>query len=504
MDQLKEFLGVVKRQHFWIIAPILLIVGIVGWMMATKKLTEEFDRSRAEVQGYISAMQKVAGERPHPNDEYHQQMETLIEQRKANVRSAWQTKWDRQKQQLKWPEQLDPAFLQKVQNLRPIESVDFAKPENRIETYLLRRYNAFISSELPKLAERVGAKWEPQRTGTTGGFSRSRSADSRREGGEGGQPVEDQNNYLVEWNPVNQGEFEDRFDWGDTAPSTEAVLYAQEDLWVLSTLIDIIARTNGDAMTRSQAAIKRIDSIEIGKNVKPPPSPDTEGFHVIKPSPPGGDGASGDGGGGEGGGEGGGGEGGGEGGSTFGSTRNEGGGEPAAGEFGAVAAAKDTVSELVKNRYYDENYQPIADYETLMEYVTVAKRIPVRLRVEMDQRRISELLVQCANAPLTFEVRQVQLNPQITGGPGMAFGGGAMRMEGGNAFGGPGGGRTRELEDYQSLTRVVELFGIVYMFNPVAEDKLGGEGGDAGGDSGAAADDDATAALPADRRLATR
>jgi hypothetical protein len=491
MDQLKEFLGVVKRQHFWFIAPILLIVGVVGWIMATKKLSAEFDANSAAVQGYLSQMQQVTSRQPHPNDDYHTGMEQLIEQRRENVRSAWATKWERQKQQLRWPEQLNPQFLQKVENLRPIESVDLTKPENDIPSYLRRDYNRFIKLVLPQLAQKIGAKWEPQRTGMVGGGFRERAGESRGEGGEGRAVVVEEN-YLVEWDSTNQGTLETRFDWGDSAPTTAEVLYAQEDLWVLTTVIEIIARTNGDAMTRSQAPIKKIDLIAIGKDVEPPASPDTTGYHVIRPAPlktDEGDGGDAD--------------------AaadssaepeSSGPARPEGSSGDFTGDFNAAAAPKNTVIDLVKNRYYDENYQPIADYDTLMSNVTVAKRIPVRLRVEMDQRKINELLVQCANAPLTFEVRQIQINPQITKQGQFGGGGEGMRFEGGTMMG--GGGRTRELEDYQSLSRVVELFGIIYIFNPVAEDVLGGERG--GGSDAPVADEESTAGMPADRRLATR
>ena len=249
------------------------------------------------------------------------------------------------------------------------------------------------------------------------------------------------------------------------------MLYAQEDLWVLTTLIEIIQRTNGDAMIRSQAAIKAIDFIQIGKDVTPPSQ---QGFNVVKPAPLGDPDAAAD--------------------DTepkseeplvFGPDVVASSAEPAV--DGATGASAESKLALVKNRYYDENYEPIADLQS--SSVAVAKRIPVRLRLLMDQRQINKLLVECANAPLTFEVRQLRFNPQGIKRNGLNEG---MPTEG-SLFG--RSQAVKSLEDYQSLDRTVELFGIIYIFNPVDEAVLGGEVRPV-----AAADDDTAARVPAVRR----
>jgi hypothetical protein len=280
----------------------------------------------------------------------------------------------------------------------------------------------------------------------------------------------------VQWDPENQALLEKRFDWGSYAPTTLEVLYAQEDLWVLTTLIEIVERTNGNAMIRSQAAVKAIDFIQIGKDVDPP---SRQGFSVVRPQPLGDADAGAE-------------------------TTPAAGEEPPlepppegtepplepGGDFVEGQAAPDIKLDLVKNRYYDENYVPIADLPTLMSSVTVAKRIPVRMRLLMDQRQISKLLAECANAPLTFEVRQLRFNPQGVGRGGA--GGEGVTTEG--TFFSPQR-NIKTLADYQSLDRTVELFGIVYIFNPVDEAVLGGQA-----PSETSPSDDSTASQPADRR----
>ena len=473
MDQLKEVLGVLRRQHFWFIAPILLIVGLVGWMMANKRLTQEYEANKTKVQSYLSQMQSVSSQQPHPNPDYEAGMEQLIAQRRDNVRAAWERKWERQKQELKWPDDLPAEFVSIVDQMRPIEKVDVDR--RPIPSLMRRTYQGFIKKMLPRLANRIGAKWEPSSMGRFGGFDGGGfRSEPRREPTEGigeARAVEEEP-ILVLWDPRNQGLIDQRFDWGDNPPSTLEVLYAQEDLWVLTTLIEIIQRTNGDAMIRSQAAIKAIDYIQIGKDVTPPSQ---QGFKVIRPEPLGGEDSAADD-------------------SVaaaaeeppvFGPDIIEGAAEPGV----EGAALPDNIKlELVKNRYYDENYEPIADLQSSL--VTVAKRIPVRMRLLMDQRKINALLVECANAPLTFEVRQLRFNPQGVTRSSLNEG---MPSEGGFFSRSQA---VKTLDDYQSLDRTVELFGIIYIFNPVDEAVLGGEARPVV----AAADD--TAALDSiDRRL---
>ena len=129
MDQLKEYFGVFKRQHFWFVAPVLLILGVVVWFMASKSLTDEFSSNKSNVDGLLSKMRNVSGFEKHPNSEYHEGMQQLIDGRRENVRAAWQTKYDNQKQDLVWPE-VTPDFRDAVKDMNPIEKVDFKRHQN--------------------------------------------------------------------------------------------------------------------------------------------------------------------------------------------------------------------------------------------------------------------------------------------------------------------------------------------------------------------------------------
>lgn len=103
-------------------------------------------------------------------------------------------------------------------------------------------------------------------------------------------------------------------------------------------------------------------------------------------------------------------------------------------------------------RYVDEKYQPLpasrlrgalTSRSPEDALLAVAKRMPVRIRVGIDQRRLNVFLAQCGNAKLPLEVRQVRINRPPApvggmGGYGMMAGGGPG-YESGYAPGGMGG-----------------------------------------------------------------
>jgi len=182
------------------------------------------------------------------------------------------------------------------------------------------------------------------------------------------------------------------------------------------------------------------------------------------------------------------------------------------------------------NRYVDDKYQPLppdrlrgALKSTTPEdaLLAVAKRMPVRIRVVMDQRKLNVLLAQCGNSKLPLEVRQVRVNrpaaaPGAGGGSfsggessgfagGSGFGGGGGfgggsgfggesggipggfgggsaipggfgGMAGGDSFGGSAGrviaGSVTADANVDPNVVTVELYGIIYIYNPANKDQL--------------------------------
>ena len=119
-----------------------------------------------------------------------------------------------------------------------------------------------------------------------------------------------------------------------------------------------------------------------------------------------------------------------------------GGGRAAAAGGGERGGKVDEVAELLADRYLGDDGKPLA--ATAKPWGELFKRLPVRLALQMDQRWIPQLIVECANATLPIEVQQVRINPAVGDGGGGVLGrggrGGRARLDMGDVMGRPGRG----------------------------------------------------------------
>jgi hypothetical protein len=175
----------------------------------------------------------------------------------------------------------------------------------------------------------------------------------------------------------------------------------------------------------------------------------------------------------------------------------------------ATAGRSDSLAD---NRYVDRDYQGVLSSRLVSAmkgqpekpedlFLAVAKRVPVRLVFKMDQRRVATLLAECGNSKLPVEVKQVRVNRQSAtfGGGGGGMMGGMMEPGGaeapggadpagmmagmmGGMMGGVGGfGGNANNPNRQTIADSnldpneigVEIYGIVYIYNPVNRAVLG-------------------------------
>jgi len=295
-------------------------------------------------------------------------------------------------------------------------------------------------------------------------------------------------------------------------PTTLEVLYAQEDLWVLQSIMNIIKSANGDAETRHDAIIKELHFVRVGRSAMglagaisgvgqnsqggvgggmPPTGMPGGGGAPSAVGPPGG------------------GAGGMPPGASGGMPPGAGGGaSPMPGLSGTEGGAG-ALTDLADGRYVDEQYQPLkaarlrgslTSRDPQDALLAVAKRMPVRMRFKLDQRRLHRVLAECGNSRLPVEIRQVRINrPAASGsgegfndmGGGMLGGGGAppgvssssppgVFGGGGEGMGGMFGGGGRQgagnsVADASVDPNLidVEVYGVVYIYNPVNKSQLG-------------------------------
>jgi len=552
------------KKIFWILTPLITIASLFIWFRASGKLTSERTANTSSIVSKFSGLDSIKStNQVHPNQVSHEKMQGLIDGLKEDLKEAWELQYERQKGVLTWSDELGVDVVGNLSAKTPIEwkvpypgqaSSEKQQFENKFKIRLVEAplryreiYKIYAKKQLPQLAQTISAEWLPGTSSNNGEGGGEEDA-AGAPGGGGKKP--DDSSSLVAWSSVSQKEILDRFSWTNRTPTTAEVMYAQEDLWVIKQWMDVIARTNRGADARYNAAITEIVSIELPQQ--------GQGISLAgRLQMPGGgfSGESGDGGSGGdmmagmmnamGGGDmGSGGPGGGAG------MESGGGGGGGGGEDGesSGAAATPGANDPINLRYVDRQFQPLeaTKLRTALNpdnkvpedaYLAVAKRYPTRIRLKMDMRRLPDLLTACGNAALTIEVRQVGINSKPTSsnsggggsesmegmmGSGMSTGGGMGGFGGGGPesggdegggtemagmagmMGGGGGfgGIAAKVDEFP-YQETIEIYAVVYLFNPVDKDKLGRPEEDAvGGEQPPIAAGAALAPAATDRQLA--
>ncbi len=171
-------------------------------------------------------------------------------------------------------------------------------------------------------------------------------------------------------------------------------------------------------------------------------------------------------------------------------------------DMGGGSGGSTTEKDPADNRYLNVSNEPIegATLRSALESnspndasLAVAKRVPVMMKLNMNQTAVHELVAICGSADLMVEVHQVRVLPQGSAGGGMGGmeggmdggegdmdmgmgmggdmgGGGGMDAGGGGGFAGGGAD-----ESEFPLDMSVEIYGIIYIYNPPDPGKLGVE-----------------------------
>ena len=92
----------IRRQHFWIVAPVILLVMIATWFLAAGEQIKKFEEGTTKIKNHFQAMSGVQSINPHPNEEWHNGMDQYIQQRAQDVDSAWATQYAKQVETMKW------------------------------------------------------------------------------------------------------------------------------------------------------------------------------------------------------------------------------------------------------------------------------------------------------------------------------------------------------------------------------------------------------------------
>ena len=485
MDQVKVALAVVKKYHFWILSLVVLITGATVWFMAADTLAKAFEADKGKIEAATKSLDPFNGGEL-PNASFKEKVDTLHEGLKVEVGDVWKELYQKQVKLFVWPD-LIKADIAKLQPGEPIPDRLRAFYNNNIVRDEWQRVLNEIDIRRPKFDEEDQAG--QNMPGMGGGFG-------------GNTPLDLEG--LVVWDEAKRLAIINRY-YTEKPPSDLRVRLTQEDLWLFEkSLIPVVNAVNANAHDAADAAIKRIDVLDLAQWAIN--AANEREFVLYKP----GDGMSKQGG-----------MGGGMGGGMdmgamaqqmqAGGAGMEGAAAEGAGNAGGdAAAAGDNAgdSALLDNRYLDDQGKPMkGDPAGFAEF----KQMFVYMKFIMNQRKVPDLLAACANVPLPIEARQVRVHviEQSSGAsqPGGMMGGGMMGMGGGGGgmmdmpgmaggmgggmggmqpmgmagggmggmagMGGGGGGGPSLPYEPGPYDAVVELSGVIYLYNAPDIAKLG-------------------------------
>jgi len=437
-----------KKHHFWIICGAMVVIATGVWFLARGAEATKFKKGLSDIQTKKKAAEQILRIANHPNQEFHEGMESKIAARRQQLYDAWKIRWEQQRRGwegqeeiLKWPEQL-PRIREKVKTFPPTEQLDPNNPDHKLPFNLRQNYRDFIGSELSKLADIVDSRWAVTGTATAGGEGGVGSVRRRPRETEG-----QDENLTVTWDPANQQQLQlkliDRFKQANEVPNTREVLYLQEDIWVLRAVLQIIKETNKDAQEDSKVPVPHIYHIRTGADAIVDSAP----IYTPASSGP----AAGE--------------------SEEGPRRAPAPVPPRPGRGGELEAPASEGPDPSDNRYVDKNYELITGAQLRAaldstnpesDYLAVAKRVPILMKLRIDQRDLPQLLINCGNSPLLVEVRRVRLGDPSGAGRGTSESGTGVR-------GGVADVKNIDAQQREFPYVDVEVFGIIYLFNKPPE-----------------------------------
>ena len=437
----------VKKYYFWVVVPLGLIVAIFVTVVAVAKIDADFKARTAALESTKRSTEAVRNEKNHPNQGTIDEIKGLTTELNTGVEGAWTILARDQQAQNLWPG--DPrglSHLAEVRVLGPshLAEVQRAKFGSELTVNFREAYLNFVDDYLPYLETFVerrrlqiknGDKWEelprdysPRSSGGADGGPMGRGLDLGLSAGSGNMS---DGGILAPEAILPRGpdgeEIYQRVgivDWPDpeinyvtthwqSLPKSVDVWYAQEDLWVYTSLLWVIKETNAGATGPHNAVVKRIENLSIGKSA----SMDLAARSALRVGGDRfGDGTDGYGAGGSGFGDAGGAgsyPGASSGAMSYGPDMGMGMGMGMGSGSGGIDIVPQTEADaetfITHYRYVDDKAQPLAASANppFVEF----KRMPICLRLIVDQRRIPEILVNCANSAMPIEVLWVRINP---------------------------------------------------------------------------------------------
>ena len=428
MDKIRPVLQWLFRNRFWATCVLVSVACLATWYPAWSEIEKQrgdwankLNRRKSSIKNVLnSEVETGIGQksiRVHPNDRTSKEMQLRIDAAADAALAAWSVRYEAQKDQLQYARILPKKIRQTLAAHEPME-----KP---LEKELLNEsqrdtFREEIPKHMPEIAKRLQATWQFDRFGERITELATNAGNQKNQSKRQGARLEVAHD-LVTWEIKNQelwnskttqfSGFDGNTDWLGNRPNSQQMLALQQDLWILGGIFDVISEVNQGFTENDLAPIERIDHVLVGAEAV---NNDLGSLVEYSYSPPPASGSSG--------------------------KKKKGQGlvsqkqqrrennqrRSAKSKQKGVAFDPLASPSPFHGRYVDHDFTQLneakitkvitSDELTEQSYLAVVKRVPVRIAIKMDERRINEFMAAAANSPFAFEIRQVRINKHEPGG----------------------------------------------------------------------------------------
>jgi len=378
---------------FWAGCVVVVIVGAVCWFLGTGALAKTTKQGTDYIAGIKTTINTLKGvdvlPTPKTIDDYGAQIEVA----KKSVYDSWAKLYNAQQGLFKWPHVTD-RFDKDIVGKKKGDEIN----RDAREDY----WKQFAQNEIPRICKEVldAAVEDKTETPEKGSGLGALNPNPRGAGGEAAaKPAAEE--HRITW--ADRSLHERKLVWRNT-PSSMQIWYAQEDLWILEDFCKLIAELNDGSKGAHDAHVWLIERLEFGALAK---DVLTQEGHLDLPMATGGGAAAIA--------------------AAAGEAPDPAAGNapdmscldrprknaaPAAAAGGSDAPAAPTAGgseedELVNGRFVniDGDAMSAADLKNSKEEF---RRMPFRLKLGMDQRRLETLLFKLRNMKWPSEIRSVR------------------------------------------------------------------------------------------------
>lgn len=214
MDKLKPLIV----HKFWIILFIALLLPVIGWSMATGSLAKEIEERKSSIDQAFTDAQVPPNP---PNQTWSTALKQINEEKRKYNAESTKYLWEKQKELFVWPPDIATLMTE-----TPHRGEISIKPRN-----LYRSAYKFEILRAYKLANPFSLK--------------------------DGKGLVDLNPNIIPHVPFDK--------WRNVSPTSEDMWDAQEDVWLVSSIMEAIAKVNKDsgATNISESPIRQISVLEL-------------------------------------------------------------------------------------------------------------------------------------------------------------------------------------------------------------------------------------------------